>query len=108
MIETLALIQTEPLNANSAISIGLMISILAAAVYLSRSLTRTEEQLKQINEKLTDLGKLPARMVIVENQLQNLETDVNNLWEAFRATRRDPGDTIANTRRERGPLKQGD
>lgn len=100
--ELAAVLQVEPLNANSAISVGLMLTILTASIYLSRSLTRTEEQLRQINEKLKDLGKLPDRVQTVEKTLSNLEADINNLWEAFREIRPRAGDTMGNTRSERG------
>lgn len=102
MLTAIAL-QIEPLNANSAISIGLMLSILAGAIYLSRAMTRTEEQLRQINEKLSNLSGLPDRVKTLENQIGNLQNDLNNLWESFRAMRGEDGGTLGNTRRARGP-----
>jgi len=99
--------QVDPLTAQSAVSIGLMVTIIGAVAWLSRALTRGEEQMKAINEKLAALVSLPERMALIErdvgevrDHIRTLEGDVNNLWSAVR---REDGDLLDNTRRERGP-----
>lgn len=72
------------LTADSLVSVGLLIAIIGAVAWLSRALTRTEEQLRGINEKLGNLATLPERMALVEASVANLEGDVNNLWAAAR------------------------
>jgi hypothetical protein len=93
---TTALMQAPTLDATSAVSIGLVVTIVGATAYLSRVLTRTEEQLKSINEKLSSLADIPRRLAIVENHIGNLEGDINNLWAAYRE------DSPHRMRRERG------
>lgn len=102
-------LQVDPLTAQSAVSIGLMITIIGAVAWLSRALTRGEEQMKAINEKLAALVSLPERMALIErdvgdvkDHIRTLEGDVNNLWTAVREAGEE-GDLLDRTRRERGP-----
>ena len=119
-----AAMQMDPLNTNSAISIGLMVTIIGAVIWLSKLavgltkvLTRSEEQLRAVNEKLADLKTIPERMALLEQKVghvdnkvdhvakhvETVETDVNNLWAAVR---QEDGDLLDRTRRERGPRPQ--
>ena len=99
--------QVDPVSAQSAISVGLMVTIIGAVAWLSRALTRSEEQLKGINEKLVILSSLPERMALLEREVGHvkdhvatLEGDINNLWTAWR--QEDGADELDNVRRERG------
>lgn len=108
--ETLAaVVQVDPVTTQSAISVGLMITIIGAVAWLSRVLTRSEMELRSINEKLGELKTLPGRMSLLEQEVGHvrdhvttLEADVNNLWTAVREAT-DDGDLLDRTRRERGP-----
>lgn len=104
-----AAMQLDPVSTQSAISVGLMITIIGAVAWLSRVLTRNEEQMKGINEKLALLISLPQEVALlkgevghVKDHVATLEGDVNNLWTAVRESN-EGTDLLDRTRRERGP-----
>ena len=106
--------QVSPVTAQSAISVGLMITIIGAVAWLSRVLTRSEMELKGINEKLMELRTLPERMALLEREVGHvkdhmvtMEGDINNLWTSVREAT-DEGDLLDRTRRERGPKVRKD
>lgn len=110
-----AVLQTRPLDTQSAISVGLMVTIIGAVAWLSRVLTRSEEQLKGINEKLVELKQIPERMTKMEGEVshikrhvESLEEDVNNLWTEWREDGVEGKDLLDRTRRERGPRPRRD
>ena len=103
------MMQVDPVSTQSAISVGLMITIIGAVAWLSRVLTRNEEQMKGINEKLALLITLPQEVALLKGEVshvkehfETMEGDINNLWAAVRETSND-GDLLDRTRRERGP-----
>lgn len=99
----------EPVGAQSAITIGLMITIMGATAWLTRALTKGEQEMKRLNEQLlevrgaiTELKAIPERITRVEDHVQNLEIDLNNLWAEWRKLTVATIDDHDRTRRERG------
>lgn len=76
------------INGNTLISVGTMISIVLAAIKVTRLLAGIEA-------KLDDLKSVPRRLASVEDHMMLIEGDINNLWALQR------GGQPEQTRRER-------
>src|SRR5687768_8918745 len=86
------------IGVTSVVSIGLLITVIGAAVYFGKHQGKTETHLQQIISKLDKLEMVPERIGVmeertkgIENRLSlmeghmlNLEGDVNNLWASYR------------------------
>ena len=111
-VPIVAAVQMDPVSTQSAISVGLMVTISGAVAWLSRALTRSEERLRSLDEKLLILSTVPERMTKIEARVEHiathvgsLEDDINNLWSEWR---KEPGNELDNIRRERGPRPRRD
>jgi hypothetical protein len=76
------------INGNTLISVGTMVSIVFAAIKITRLLG-------SIEARLDDLKSIPKRLASVEDHLMLIEGDINNLWALQR------GGEPEQTRRER-------
>jgi hypothetical protein len=79
------------ISTDTAVSIGLLITIIGATWRLSSLLT-------EIKLRLDKLKSTPARLQHIENHLMAFEEDINNLWAAVRAGP-DASKILGNTRR---------
>jgi hypothetical protein len=93
------LLQANAVSADTAISVGLVIVVLTAAIKLVAQLSDIKAELKRHEKVPEKVDNIEREMITVKGRLGDLEEDMNNLW-AFART--DDAGTLFSVLR-RGP-----
>lgn len=76
------------LDPTTAVSISVLVIILAAVWKLSSQLSRIEEKLEATAHGLRDLSGLPLAVGKLEARIEALEGDFRDLWDEVHASNR--------------------
>jgi hypothetical protein len=73
-----------PIDSNTAISVGLLIVLLTAAIKINSILKDITNELKTHSKTPEKIDSMEKSMIKLEGKVSMLEGDINNLWASTR------------------------